>query len=184
MSIQSYIFWKNTFFLVKLLFHSNICYSSKKRSQEFALDKKLLFKMHIDNKIVETKQKLGYTKQRIWATHCSTCDGVKYACDTGAVPTFTYAAHIWAHKLTKKHKLEMIDINRMACKLIAPQVGRAPTNGLEVILGIVPMELNIEAAAVNIYLNIEGTYDTFWGGTNKKSKKCNLKCTKNGKKCK
>jgi ribonuclease HI len=135
------------------------------------LDKKLSFKMHIDNKIVETKQKLGYAKQRIWAIHGTSCLWLKYAYDAVAVPTFTYAAHIWAHKLTKKHKLEMININRMACKLIAPQVGRSPTDGLEVILGIQPLDITLEAAAVNKFLNIEGTYDKAWGGTNKEGKK-------------
>ena len=132
------------------------------------LDRKLSFKIHIDNKIKETKSKLGLAKQKIWAQHGTNCKWLKYAYSAVAIPTLTYAAHIWAHKISANHRRGLKDINRLACKLIAPQVGRSPLDGLEVILGIQPLDITVEAAAVNIYLNIEGKYDTFWAELTKR----------------
>jgi retron-type reverse transcriptase len=126
------------------------------------IDHKLKFDKHIKHKIQQTKQKLATLKNRITRKHGPNPKWLKYAYEAVAKPTMTYAAHIWAHKLTPKHKAELKKINRLACTIISNQIGNAPTDGLMMMLGIMPLDISIELTAVNTYLNISGTYETYW----------------------
>jgi ribonuclease HI len=129
------------------------------------LDDKLSFRLHIKDKIQQTKGKLALLRNRVRKEHECNPTWLKYCYIAVAQPTLTYAAHIWIHKLTAQHRKQMLKISRIACTIIAPQIGNAPTDGLEVILGLIPLDIHLETTAVNTFLNIENTYDTFWNGT-------------------
>jgi hypothetical protein len=145
-----------------------------KRGQRYLgvwFDHKLTFKIHIDLKIQAAKQKLAIANTRISKKYGPNPKMRRYIFESVIKPAITYAAHIWAHKLTDKHRTELHSLCRTACLLISSQVGNAPTDGLEAILGVMPLDIAIESTAVNTYLNTKGSYQTFWGSTNQQGKR-------------
>ena len=136
------------------------------------IDNRLNFCEHISNKIEAATAKLGLLRKKIYDCRGPNPLWLKYAYEAVAVPTLTYACHVWAHRMNASHKKKLVDLKRMACNIITSFVGRPPTNGLEIILGIRPLLLTIEMSAIEKAIAIKGKFKTAWNTMVMKSRSC------------
>jgi hypothetical protein len=119
---------------------------------------------HITHKIKQAKKHFMMFRKGIGTTW-GPSPAITLWMYTGIVrPALTYGAVVWAKKACtagNAHKLKKIQ--RLGMLMIAPMRRRTPTEGLEVILNVPPLELIIQHLAINSYnhLNLKPRY---WSG--------------------
>ena len=96
---------------------------------------------------------------------------VKKAYTTIVLPAFAYGCHVWGDKCTQESvKKKLNKLNRLAALLMAPMAPSTPTRGLEVMLDLMPVHLEIEKRASNTMARIRSRFTLTWDGigTNKR----------------
>ena len=72
------------------------------------------------------------------------------------VPSLTYGAMIWAHQdLNKSTFLQLNKLNRLAAVMTSSFRKSAPTAGLEVILGLKPLDLTARESGLMAFLRLK-----------------------------
>jgi ribonuclease HI len=70
-------------------------------------------------------------------------------------PILTYASFVWVSALEKEYKRKMLEkVQRQGCLLILSAMRSTPPAGMEVILGIRPIEVHIKELAIKSYLRL------------------------------
>ena len=70
-------------------------------------------------------------------------------------PLLTYGSVVWATGLDKKgNKLILTRIQRLACKMITGSMHSTPTAGMEILLGLRPIEIELKAAALSTCIRL------------------------------
>ena len=86
---------------------------------------------------------------------------LKWVYEGVALPIVTYACHLWWHK-AKRNVLQ--SFNRQGCLLVAPVLDHSPTEPLEIMYDIKPLNLLTEKLALEKYLNVKDTFQRRWSG--------------------
>ena len=70
-------------------------------------------------------------------------------------PILTYASFVWVSALEKEYKRKMLEkVQRQGCLLILSSMRSTPPAGMEVILGIRPIEVHIKELDIKSYLRL------------------------------
>jgi ribonuclease HI len=125
------------------------------------LDSKLSFRAHIQAKIKQAKGALMNAKNKVSASRGPRPKHMRWIYNCVALPVLTYACHVWWHKAKAQ---ELKRLNRLGCLLIAPVLDNTPTEAMEIIYNLPPLDLLVEKEAFLKYLNIRNCFKRSWSG--------------------
>lgn len=118
------------------------------------LDNSLNWSAHIDHKLKEAKKKLVWMNNVIRKDIGPSPILSKWLY-TGVIrPAFSYACLAWGHKLTihrNKYQKCLVKLNRLSLLTLGNVRRSTPTSGLEIISGIMPLDLYILSVATKAH---------------------------------
>ena len=116
------------------------------------LDEKLSFIPHIKSKVKNCRTMLARYNGMI-AAHFGPQPRLTRQLYLGAiVPTLTYGCHVWGHKLKGDIKRMIAALNHKAGLAIAGGFINSPREGLEALLDLPPLDLQIRRLAENTFM--------------------------------
>jgi len=80
-------------------------------------------------------------------------------------PRLSYGAVVWAHRLTKTQTTLLQRVQRMALLAILRPLRSTPTEAMEVLVGIQPLDMYLKATAEATRMRIRSKNDVRWAGT-------------------
>ena len=123
------------------------------------------FKAHIKEKVTKARKALYAAINKVRGTIGPHPRSLKWVYEGVALPIVTYACHVW---WTRADRAELQKFNRQGCLLVAPVLDNTPTEPLEILYDIKPLNLLLEKLALEKYLNVMGTYKRTWNGLDRK----------------
>ena len=129
------------------------------------LDSKLHWSKHIKDRIRLAKFVL-MNLARATGSHWGPIPWLAKWAFTGIVrPILTFGCLVWGHATEKVTVMkELTKLNRLAARYCAPVRRSTPTAGLEVILGLIPLDLFIQQERIKALLRTEATVSVQWDG--------------------
>ena len=132
------------------------------------LDKKLRWKDHILNKIKKTKSllmKMSHITKSYWGPQPKLMRWTY----TGIVrPVLTYAAMTWGHEIDHPYiKARLRKLNRLAINTITKVPRSTPTRALEIILGVLPLQVQIYREGMAAHVRLRSQLPLEWEGVYK-----------------
>jgi ribonuclease HI len=94
---------------------------------------------------------------------------MKWAYEGIVLPMLTYGSIVWGHRV-KQHLKSFGRLNRMAINTVVSVPRSTPTKAIELILGLKPLELQLEERTILSYIRLGEGKQTDWDGINKKRK--------------
>ena len=120
----------------KLPFLDEVCYLG------LTLNRKLNWNTHVIKKINKCKGKLCSLRSALGVRWGPSPRILLWAFESLVVPSLTYGAMVWGHTSLNKSTLDKLrQLNRLAACLTSSVRRTTPSAGLEVILGLKPLEL-------------------------------------------
>ena len=120
------------------------------------LDRKLTFTQHIKDKFAAAKKSLLFHRAAMGIMWGPTPRLVKWLFEGIVRPAFSYGCHIWGRVTSSKGFQEKArKLHRLALLPMSPVRSKCPTAGLEVIAGLIPLELFIEKTSIQTYQRIQ-----------------------------
>ena len=144
----------------QLIYHSNsVVYLG------VTLDKELKWHIHINNKIKKAKallMKMANLTYSYWGPRPKL---MRWSY-TGIVrPVVSYAAMTWAHQTETESMIERLrNLNRTAINTMVKIPRSTPTQGLEIILDILPLHLHIQKVGLAAYIRTFPAPPLQWEG--------------------
>ena len=106
------------------------------------LTERLNWNLHVINKINKSKRKLCMLRSALGVTWGPSPRMLLWAYQSLIVPSLTYGSMIWAHTIIKDPILMKLgQLNRLAAIMTSSIRKSTPTAGLEVILGLKPLDV-------------------------------------------
>ena len=131
-------------------------YTSKVKWLGVTLDSKLSWKNHVEEKISKCKKHLMAMKYAFGTMFGPNPRMLLWAYKGIILPALTYGAVVWG-KVTAHDKaiqLKLKKLNRLISLLMMPLRKGTPTDGIEVILNLVPLDLEVQKATLKGYLRV------------------------------
>ena len=131
------------------------------------MDRELKWHNHIINKITKAKgllMKMASITRSYWGPKPKL---LRWAY-TGIVrPMLTYGAVAWGHVLDEEetYATKLRRLNRLAMSTIVKVPRSTPTQGLEIILGVTPLDLHIKREGLATYNRLQKQLPLTWEGT-------------------
>ena len=120
------------------------------------LDRKLSFTQHIKDKFASARKSLLLHRAAMGVMWGPAPHLVKWLFEGMIRPAFSYGCHIWGRVTSSKGFQEKArKLHRLALLPMSPVRSKCPTAGLEIIAGLLPLELYIEKTSIQTYLRIQ-----------------------------
>ena len=117
------------------------------------LNKRLTWDNHINSKINRSKGKLMKLRASMGVLWGPTPKAMIWAFNSIIVPSLTYGALVWGHnKPTVRTQISLSKLNRLISLSLALFRKSTPMAGLEVILGLKPLDLVIQEAGYAAFM--------------------------------
>lgn len=152
----------------------DICYEKEITHLGVLFDEKLTFRSHINLKVKQVKKMLYTVLRKAQRTHGPSPALTRWIFNAVVQPKLMYACHIWAPNARKHVKSSLQSINRLAARAIAGCFPGTPTEGLEVMLGLPPLDLIAKEQSVLKFHRARRAVRRFWRGEGKGGKKVEL----------
>lgn len=173
---------KNKFKFPKKLKMSGveIEYSDYVKYLGVTFDTRLRFNKHIENKLVKAKKHLMLLRNAITTTWGPSPRALKWGYNGIILQSFLYGSNVAARACrTKAVQEKMTKLNRLiACCMVSMRKS-TPTNGLEVILDLPPLDLKVEERALQTMLRVLPQCSSKWDGIGKNKEVGHLKWAAN-----
>ena len=127
------------------------------------LDSRLTFGPHIRNKAASVKRLLFRVKSAVGQLWGPTPAIARWMYTSIVRPKLTYGSLIWAHRAQKFRKI-LDRVQRLAMAGLTHIRRTIPTNRMEAILDLMPLDLHILQTACNVAFRIRGWNRTKWDG--------------------
>ena len=145
MKTQVILFHRKNKLLVKENLYINgskLSFSDEVTYLGLTLNKKLNWNLHITKKVNKCKGKLCSLRSALGVKWGPSPKMVLWAFESLVVPLLTYGSPVWGHLELNKITLDKLrQLNRLAACLTSPVKKSTPSAGLEVILGLKPLDL-------------------------------------------
>ena len=132
------------------------------------LDSRLNFSKHIEYKIKKAKNHLFMFRNAITSYYGPTPRCMKWGYTGIILQGLLYGSNVFARACKTNAIIEKLaKLNRLAACCIAPFRKSSPTNGVEIVLHLPPIDLLVEKTALKIMLRILPTLKLSWDGIGK-----------------
>ena len=129
-----------------------LCFATQVKYLGITLDDKLLWSLHVKNKVAQAKGHLVRVKNaigKLWGPHPG---AIVWAYKAIVAPALTYGSLVWAHATHKGYaQRSLTRLSRLAGLSTGHYLRGTPTAGLEVALGLVPLDLVAQNLGLNAY---------------------------------
>ena len=119
------------------------------------LDTKLTFQVHVDNISKRASRTMAQARRQMgknWGLKPRIC---KWIYTSLVRPIITYASFAWINSTNKvTHVRKLQRVQRQGCVATLNAMRTTPTAGMEVILGIRPIDIHLKELAVSSYLRL------------------------------
>ena len=132
------------------------------------LDQKLDFKLHIQNKIKKAKRFLMMLRNSVGKLWGPSPKALMYAYNNIIIPSLCHGALVWykaCQNTFLKNKLRQL--NRLICTALMPMKPSTPSNGLEVVLNLMPLHLKAAEIGLKTYVRVRNIVKPKWQGIGK-----------------
>ena len=134
------------------------------------LDTALNWSHHIEQKIVKAKRFLFMVRNAIGAIWGPQPRALKWAYNAFVLNSLAYCSMVWSHACNNSlTKYKFTKLNRLAALAMLPARKSTPSTGLEVTLGLMPVDLFIQKTALSGFLRVLPHNSTKWDGVGKSS---------------
>jgi hypothetical protein len=106
-------------------------------------DKKLLFNDHCMDRVRKAKALLFTARRLVNRTWGITPKSAYWIYKSIILPTLTYGCHTWCANITHRNRSMLGKIQRLSLLLVTSAMKGTPTKGMEVIIGCLPLDLQI-----------------------------------------
>ena len=154
---------------------TNLTYVEEVKYLGITLDAKMTFKHHIDNKIKQAKKYLFAIRSSIGSTWGPAPDKMIWIWETVIRPAITYGSLVWATYLTPAMTKRLNKVQRLALTTTGHYRRSTQETGLDVAMGILPLDLHILASALKGWNRTKGKYDPKWSGNGPNGKRSHFK---------
>lgn len=125
---------------------------------------KLTWSEHIKDRIAKGKWKLMQLRAAVGVIWGPSPRAMLWVYKCIVVPAVLYGATIWAAKGLKAHEKRLQKLNRLAMWGLGPMRPSTPTAGLEIILGVPPLDLEIKKEGLRTFLAVKDKVLHRWDG--------------------
>jgi ribonuclease HI len=142
----------------------NVSYTDSMKYLGLTLDPKLSWKPHIDDRVAKCA--------RIWH-HTRCIVGQKWGFKTHRLmwiykamirPVISYGSIVWAHRLNQTLSGKLVKVQRRALLSITSALRSTPTAGMEVVLGLLPLDLHVKREATRSRWRTRNLVNDRWDG--------------------
>ena len=131
-------------------------------------DSKLTFSKHIDNKIKKAKSHLFLLRNAITSYYGPSPRCMKWGYTGIVLQGLLYGSNVFASACKTNTIIKKLGkLNRLAACCMAPITKSCPTNGVETILNLPPIDLLVEKTALKTMLRILPSLKISWDGIGK-----------------
>ena len=134
---------------------SEIQYSKNVKWLGINLDSKLYFREHIKQKISKAKAHFMMIRNMIGTHWGPSPKALRWAIQGILIPSISYGSIVWSkvcNEISIRDKLTKL--NRFMALSLMPARRSTPTAGLELILGLKPLDIKIEQVALNCFTRV------------------------------
>ena len=122
------------------------------------LDQRLHWNDHVENQVRKAKMILHQSRRIIGRTWGLNPRSTRWLYTAMVRPMITYGCCVWAPALEKKMiQNKLTKIQRMACLAISGAMRSTPTAGMELILGLPPLDLTMKGEALKCATRLKRT---------------------------
>ena len=152
-----------------LINNSRVNFSTSAKYLGLTLDHKLLWNIQWQNVINRAKTYLFTIISQVTKRWGPQPIYVKWVYTAIIRPRILYAYLTWGHSHgVGKRMQDLHQINKLACKIIAPVRHTTPRKSLEIIYDLIPLDLQGEYEAITSIVRQDETLRQTWIGTNPK----------------
>ena len=137
------------------------------------LDSKLKFTEHVKCKVIKAKRLLMSLRNAIGKLWGPSPKLIKWAYTCVVRPMISYGAYVWGHRAANL-EAELVKIQRLAILATTYIPRSAPTKGLEVIYGWMPLHLHVRMMGSRSSFRINGAFRSGWNGIGRGSMRSTL----------
>ena len=134
------------------------------------LDPGLTMKYHINQKIASAKKHFMMLRNAIGSYWGPSPRALKWAINGIIIPSLSYGSVVWSRacqQISIRDKLTKL--NRLMALSLMPVRKSTPTSGLEILLGLKPLDLRIQELALNSMTRVIPLNPRKWDGIGKSS---------------
>ena len=143
--------------------NANITLSNQAVYLGVIFDDKLLWKAHIDNKILSVRNNLFNCQRAVGKTWGLEPKNMKWLYNQAALPSLTYGAVVWHDKALRRKGTvaELHKLQYLAARMITRGLRSSASVNLEVMAGLLPIDLKIKEMALlsACRLKLNGKWD-------------------------
>ena len=119
---------------------------------------------HLKGRVKKAKRVMHLAKASVGLKWGLNPEKVHWVYTAMVRPIVTYGSLVWAHAINKTMRKELQSLQRQALLAITGSMRSTPTDGLEAILGVVPLELYTKNLATNARARTASLVRSDWDG--------------------
>jgi ribonuclease HI len=131
------------------------------------IDKKLTWTEHLNHKIKQAKRLLFKIRSAIGKLWGPSPEAMLWAYKAMVRSVITYGAFAWGHSLNMYKKNELSKLQRLALDMVGHFRRGTPKAGLDIILGIPPLDLHIDEEIMKARVRLDPYLTNNWNGMGK-----------------
>ena len=141
-----------------------IAYSDTLKYLGVTLSKQMSWTAHLKERNAKALKLMNWAKAVVGAKWGLTPERVLWVYTAMARPTITYGALVWAPTITQTAAKAFSKVQRLTLLGMSHAMRSTPTAGMEAALGLVPLDLFVEALATKARLRVRDLNKDTWDG--------------------
>ena len=127
-------------------------YSTSLKYLGITLTKRLLWTEHIKSKVMKGMQLLNLSKAVVGQNWGLSPDKILWIYTAMVRPLISYGSLVWGNSINKTTAKQLTRLQRQVMISMSNPLRSTPTDGMEVVLGLLPLDLHIEAEGIKARL--------------------------------
>ena len=147
-----------------------LSYSDTMKYLGVTLQKSLSWSQHIKGKVNQGVKILNLANAAVGQQWGFSPERTLWVYNALVKPTITYGSCVWANKLTKGQSVMLKKAQRHALMAMSSSMRSTPTSGMEVVLGLPPLDIHAKTLATLSRQRTRSTLKDTWDGLGNTSK--------------
>ena len=143
------------------MYGEEIPFSTSVKYLGITLDQRLKWRMHIENNIKSAKRHLMLVQNTIGKMWGPSPRLTRWLYTSVVRPAISYGSVVWSRACNAKWAtVKMTRLHRMIAMAMAPMRKSTPTAGLEVLLGLMPLDIFLQGEGIRAFYRVSVVNET------------------------